>query len=492
MASSRPDRGTSGRAPPPVVVGAGPNGLAAAALLAREGYAPRVLEAHETLGGGTRSAQLTLPGFVHDVCSAVHPLAVASPFLAGLPLQEHGLRWAHPPVALAHPLDDGSAVTLEREVDATAAGLGRDGDAYRALMRPLVAAWPALAQEVLGPVLHLPRRPWPLARFGVRALWPARLLARGAFSDERARALFAGVAAHGMMPLDAPASAAIGLVLTAAGHAVGWPFVAGGSQRLADALAAYVRDRGGEIVTGQRVDSLEQIADRSVVLCDLTPRELLRVAGPRLGGGYRRSLERYRYGPGVFKIDYALDAPVPWTAEACRRAGTVHLGGTLAEIADAEGQVARGELPERPFVLLAQPSLFDEERAPAGRHTLWAYCHVPSGSGADMTGVIEAQIERFAPGFRERVLARHARTAIELERDNPNFVGGDINGGMLSLRQIVARPTWRPVPYSTPDPLLFVCSSATPPGGGVHGMSGYHAARAALRRLRGAEGTRGR
>lgn len=458
--------------------------MAAAALLAREGARPRLFEAHDTIGGGLRSAEVTRPGFVHDLCASVLPLAVGSPFLSGLPLADHGLAWVHPGAPLAHPLDGGSAVMLERDLDATAAGLGPDGPAYRALVEPLAEAWPALAEEVLGPVAHLPRHPWALARFGMRAPWPARFLAERAFAGPRARALFAGLAAHGMIPLGAPASSAIGLVLAATGHAVGWPFVRGGAQKLADALAAEVRAHGGEIVTGHRVDDVDAVAQGSVVLFDLTPRELLRVAGPRFSGGYRRALERYRYGPGTFKIDYALSGPIPWAADACRRAGTVHLGGTLEEIAAAEAAVARGEMPERPFVLLAQPTLFDPTRAPEGRHVAWAYAHVPAGSDVDASDRIEAQIERFAPGFRERVLARHTRNAVETEAYDPNFVGGDVNGGLLSLRQIVARPAWRADPYGTSDPDLFVGSAATPPGGGVHGMAGYHAARSVLRRLR--------
>ena len=466
-----------------VIVGAGPNGLAAAALLAREGFATLLLEASTTVGGGTRSAELTLPGFLHDVCSAIHPMAVGSPFLTELPLASRGLEWIHPPLPLAHPLDGDDAVVSARDLGETAAGLGGDTGAYRALFGPIASSWGALAPDILGPLLRLPAHPVALARFGARALWPASALARVSFRGERARALFAGLSAHGMLPLEAPASAAIALVLGALAHARGWPLPRGGAQRIAAAIADYARDLGAEIETGRRVDALSELPSSRVVLLDLTPVEALRVAGDRLPSAYRRALRRYRYGPGVFKVDYALDGPIPWRAAACGRAGTVHVGGTLAEVAAAEDEVARGRHPERPFVLVTQPSLFDPTRAPAGRHTAWAYCHVPNGSGVDMTERIEAQLKRFAPGFRDRVLARHTRNAAELADYNPNYVGGDINGGLLDLRQIVARPALRRVPYATPDPDLFLCSSATPPGGGVHGMSGYHAARAAIARL---------
>ncbi len=474
-----------------VVVGSGPNGLTAAVHLARTGMRVLVLEAADAPGGGTRCAALTLPGYIHDVCSAVHPLAVGSPALAALPLQQHGLAWVHPPLPLAHPLDGGRAVALHRDLDETARGLGRDGPAYSALLGPLVRRWDALAREVLAPVLHWPREALLYARFGLRALPSARGLARRRFAEEPARALWAGMAAHSMLPLEAPLSSAIAAVLGAAGHAVGWPLPLGGAERIPEALVAVLREHGGEVRTGERVDDVDALPPSRAVLLDLTPREALRVAGHRFPEGYRRALERYRYGPGVFKLDYALDGPIPWEADACRRAGTVHLGGTLEEIAASERAVAEGRTAERPYVLLAQPSRFDPGRAPRGRHTAWAYCHVPNGSSEDMTARIEQQIERFAPGFSERVLARAGRAAPALEAYNANYVGGDINGGLLDLRQALARPTLRRDPYSTPDPGLFLCSSATPPGGGVHGMAGYHAASSVLRRLaRGAPHTR--
>ncbi|HET9495409.1 MAG TPA: NAD(P)/FAD-dependent oxidoreductase [Chloroflexia bacterium] len=466
-----------------VVVGAGPNGLAAAITMARAGRSVLVLEARDTVGGGCRSAQLTLPGFTHDVCSAIHPLGPASPFMRSLPLTEHGLEWVQPSAPLAHPLDDGTAVVLERSVGATALKVGRDAASYRRLVGPVVRDWPRLSRDVLGP-LRIPRHPVALARFGLKALLPALLLSRAAFKGERARALFAGMAAHSMLPLERPPSASFGLVLAALGHVVGWPVARGGSQRIVDAMASYLRSLGGEITTGRRVGSLDDLPPAKSVLFDLTPRQIVRIAGERLPGGYRRQLGRYRYGPGVFKVDWALEGPVPWKAAECLRASTVHLGGTLEEIAEAERAVWRGEHPERPFVLVGQQSLFDRTRAPEGKHTLWAYCHVPHGSTRDMTGRIEAQLERFAPGFGERVLARHTMSAAQMQRYNANYIGGDINGGVQDLLQLFTRPTLSLVPYSTPAEGIYICSSSTPPGGGVHGMCGYHAASVALRDLR--------
>ena len=464
-----------------VVVGSGPNGLAAAITLARAGCSVLVLEAAETVGGGLRSKPLTLPGFVHDVCAAIHPLAAASPFFRSLPLANHGVTWVEPDAALAHPLDDSQALLLERSLQCTGAALGADGNAYVDLMAPLVERWEPLMDMLLGP-LRLPRHPLLLARFGLPGLRSAQILAEGTFAGQAARGLFAGLAAHAVLPLDKRPSAAFGLLLGILGHAVGWPLVRGGSQRLANAMASYLTSLGGEIQTEAPVASVDDLPPSRVVLLDVTPRQMLRLAGHRLPNSYRRQLARYRYGPGVFKMDWALDGPIPWRAKACQHAATVHLGGTLEEIADAERAAFNGQHSERPFVILAQPSLFDDTRAPAGQHTVWAYCHVPHGFTFDMSEHIENQIERFAPGFRERVLARHVMAPTALEQYNSNYVGGDISGGVQDLRQLFTRPAVRLTPYATPDRKLFICSASTPPGGGVHGMSGYFAAQAALRR----------
>lgn len=438
-----------------------------------------VLEANATIGGGARSAELTLPGFIHDVCSAIHPLGAGSPFFHSLPLERFGLDWIQPEIALAHPLDGGGAASLYRDIDETAAGL--QDKAYGRLMRPLVREWENFTEEFLQPMLHLPRHPFLLAGFGAAAVCPARLLAKLLFKREESRALFAGMAAHSFLPLEALASGAFALVLGLAGHAVGWPLPRGGSQAIANALAGYLRELGGKIETGRRVDDLAELPKARVVLFDVTSWQFLRMAGDRLPPRYRRRLARFRHAPGVFKIDYALSAPIPWAADACRRAGTVHLGGTLDEIAAGERQVTQGRHPERPFVLVAQQSLFDSSRAPSGQHTLWAYCHVPHGSRVDMSERIEQQVERFAPGFRDCILARSCRATADLEMGNANLVGGDINGGAANLRQLIARPILSPTPYRTPLKGVYLCSSSTPPGGGVHGMCGYHAARTALR-----------
>lgn len=467
--------------PDAVVVGAGPNGLAAAITLAGAGRSVLVVEAAETIGGGVRSAELTLPGFVHDVCSAIHPLAKASPCFGALPLAEHGMELVEPPAPLAHPLDDGTAVMLERSVGETAAGLGADAEAYRKLMAPLVERSERIESFVLGRS-PIPRRPLTAARFGLLGLRSAVGLA-DRFESERARALFAGLAAHSIQDLYRSPTASFGLVLGLLGHRHGWPLVRGGSQQLADALASYLRSLGGEIETGRQVDSIDELPESRVTMLDITPRQVLRVAGHRLPGRYVRALRRYRYGPGVFKVDWALDGPAPWTAEGCTRAATIHVGGTLEEIAASEHAVWSGEAPERPFVLVAQQSLFDETRAPDGKHTLWAYCHVPNGSRVDMAERIEAQIERFAPGFRELVLGRSVHGPAEIERENENYVGGDINGGVQDLRQLYTRPAIRLNPYSTPVDGLYICSSSTPPGGGVHGLCGYYAAQSALKGL---------
>ena len=463
-----------------VVIGSGPNGLAAAITLARAGRRVLVREAETTVGGGVRSAELTLPGFVHDVCSSIHPLVPGSPFFRELPLAEHGLELVHSPAALAHPFDDGSAALVWRSLDETAASLGEDEGAYRRLVGSVCEGWSDLEGSVLGPLVAAPRHPLALGRFGLHGLRSAAGLARSAFAGERARALFAGFAAHSIVPLERSPTAGFGLVLLASAHLFGWPFPRGGSQRIADALVSLLGRLGGEVVSGNPVDSLDDLVE-DVVLADVVPRELLRIAQDRLPAAYAARLGRFRHGPGAFKIDFALDGPIPWRAELCSQAGTVHLGGTLDEIRASERAPWEGRHSERPFVLLAQHSLFDPTRAPEGKHTAWAYCHVPNGSTVDMTERIEAQIERFAPGFRELILARSVLPPAELERRNRNLVGGDINAGAATLRSLVARPVFKVVPYRTPVPGLYLCSAATPPGGGVHGMCGYLAARAALR-----------
>jgi len=463
-----------------VVVGTGPNGFSAAITLARMGAKVLMLEAKPTHGGGMRTLELTLPGFRHDMCSSIHPLGVASPFFRSLPLADHGLEWIFPDAELAHPLDHGEAMIVERSIDATAAQLGRDAAAYRRLMTPLVNNYEKVLAEFLGP-LRFPHHPLVMAAFGVFAIQSASGLAHGWYREERARALFAGMAAHSMLPLEKPATAAFGLMLSMLAHAVGWPLARGGSQSIADALASYFRSLGGEIVTDRPVSALTELPPARSVLLDVSPRQLLQIGGDQLPEGYRRQLEAYRYGPGVFKIDYALSAPIPWRDPACARAATVHLGGTLAEIAASERAAWTGQLPPQPYSLLVQPTLFDPSRAPTGKHIAWVYCHVPHGSDEPNLQAIEAQIERFAPGFRECVLARQTHTAQAMERYNANYIGGDINGGVQDLGQLFTRPTFRLVPYSTPLDNLFLCSSSTPPGGGVHGMCGYYAALAARR-----------
>lgn len=461
------------------MVGAGPNGLAAAITLAQAGLKTVLREAQPAIGGGLRAEALTLPGFTHDVCSAVYAVALTSPFFTSLPLDRYGLEWVQPPVPLAHPLDDGSAALLERSLEATARGLGPGGRAWARLHGPFVRAWPRLAHDLLAPPLRFPRSPLLMARFGLQAVRPATSVARG-LGGAKARALFAGNAAHSFLALDTPGTAAFGLLLSGAGHAVGWPIPRGGSGRIADALAAYFRSLGGEILTSAPLERIEELDGMRIILLDLTPRQVLRVAGARLPPWYRRALERYRYGSAAFKVDWALDGPTPWSAPECARAATVHLGGTLEEIAASEAAHVRGALHERPFVLFVQPTLFDPTRAPPGRHTAWAYCHVPHGYAGDALDRIERQVERYAPGFRERILARSVLTPADLERRNANLVGGDISGGMMDLPQVFARPIARPTPYRTPLRGVYLCSSSTPPGGGVHGMSGHLAARAAV------------
>ena len=464
-----------------IIVGSGPNGLAAAITLARAGRSVTVLEARDHTGGGATSAELTLPGFIHDHCSAVHPLALESAFFSSLPLAEHGLEWVQPPAPLAHPLDDGTAMMLERSLPETAAGLGADADAYSRLFQPLLDDWDYLKSEFLRPI-RFPRHPLRMARFGLPGLLPATFLARAVFREPRAKALFAGIAAHSVLPLESPGTSAFGLVLGLAGHHAGWPMPKGGAGAITRALVSYFQSLGGEVVTGHPVKSMADLPDSRAVLFDLTPRQILAIAGEELSSGFCRSLEKYRYGPGVFKLDWALDGPIPWRAQETLRAATVHLGGIMEEVADSERDAWRGRESARPFVLLVQPSLFDPTRAPAGKQTAWAYCHVPNDSHADMTGRIEAQVERFAPGFRDRILARSILTPQRLQQDNANLIGGDIGGGAANLTQLLLRPTrWL---YGTSNPRLFICSSSTPPGGGVHGLCGYYAAQTALNFLR--------
>jgi phytoene dehydrogenase-like protein len=464
-----------------LVIGSGPNGLAGAITLAQAGRTVTVVEGAETPGGGCRSEELTLPGFIHDPCSTVHSLALASPFLRALPLEQHGLELVHPEAPLAHPLDDGTAVMLERSVETTAQNLGADAAAYRRLVGPLVDDADALMGEILGP-LRPPRHPLVMARFGLSAVRSAVGLARARFDGERARALFAGLSAHSMLSLRSPASASFGLVLGISAHAYGWPVAKGESQCLADALVEHLQGLGGRVETGRWVESQDELGDAEIVLADVTPDALQRLAGPRLPAGYSRRLARYRYGPGIFKLDWALSQPIPWSAPGVERAGTVHLGGRLDEIAASEQSATRGGHAERPYILLVQPTLFDPSRAPEGKHIAWAYCHVPNGSDRDMTAAIEDQVERFAPGFRDVVLERSAMGPATVQARNPNYVGGDINAGLQDLRQLFTRPVPRIVPYSTPIDGLYLCSSSTPPGGGVHGMCGMWAARAALRK----------
>jgi phytoene dehydrogenase-like protein len=465
-----------------VIVGSGPNGLAAAVALAREGASVVVLEGRDEPGGGTRTSELTLPGFLHDVCSACHPMGILSPFFRSLPLGDHGLRWIQPTVSAAHPLDGQPAVLLRRSLADTAQALGPDARAYERLVGPLLRDPHGLMQDLLGP-LRLPRHPLAMLRFGLKAVRSATGLARARFRGDRARALFAGCAAHSVLPLERSLTAALGLLFCFTGHVEEWPVAEGGSASIARALASLLASLGGRIETGRFVRTLADLPRARVVLFDTSPAQLAAIAEPALPAGYVRRLRRYRYGPGVFKIDWALDGPIPWADPTVLDASTVHLGGTLDEIAAAEAAVWRGEHPERPFVMLVQQSQFDRTRAPGDRHTGYAYCHVPGGSTVDRTGAIERQVERFAPGFRDRVLARHVVNTADLESYNPSLVGGAITGGVADLGQLFTRPVARWNPYTTPNERIFLCSAATPPGGGVHGMSGYYAARAALRRL---------
>lgn len=461
-----------------IVVGSGPNGLAAAITLQQTGLSVLVIEGRSSIGGGLRSAELTLPGFVHDICAAIHPLAVASPFFRTLPLDEHGLRYVYPDIAVAHPFDDGTAAVLTGGFKETAHRLLEDGAAYSRLIGPMVDNWPDIVPDILGPPCF-PRHPLTMAKFALNALTASSSVARH-FTTRNAKGLWAGMAAHSMLPLTRVPTSAIGLVLMASAHVGGWPIAVGGSGMISGALGSYFLSLGGKIETGFDVKSLDQLPSSSAVLLDVTPRQLLRIAGHKFSRLYKWQLSRYHYGMGVFKIDWALDAPIPFTSLEARRAGTVHLGGSFDEISNSEQLVWEGKCPDKPFVLLAQQTLFDTSRAPEGKHTAWAYCHVPGGSTADMTAVIEKQVEHYAPGFRDLILARHTMNTADLESYNPNYIGGDINGGAISLNQLFTRPALRSSPYKTSAKGIYICSSSTPPGGGVHGMCGYHAAKKAL------------
>jgi phytoene dehydrogenase-like protein len=465
-----------------VVIGSGPNGLSAAITLAKAGRSVLVIEGRETIGGGARTAELTLPGFQHDICSSVHPFGAFSPVFAKMPLERYGLEWVSPPVELAHPFDDGSAAILHRSMTVTAASLGADGDAWSKLMQPLLDDVEAIFDSLLGP-LRLPHHPIAMARFGIAGLRSIVGLSKTSFRDRYAPALLGGIAAHALVPLTQPPTAAFALMLGLAGHFVGWPYARGGSQSISNALAGYLRDLGGEIVTGWPVRTLRELPPTRAVLFDTAARGMVEIAGDALPAGYRRQIGRFRRSPGSFKVDFALSEPVPWTNPECHRAGTLHLSGTLEEMTAAEQAVADGKHPPNPVVIAAQNSRFDPTRAPDRQHTFWAYCHVPNGSTVDMTSAIEDQIERYAPGFRETILARHTINAVEFEAYNPNYIGGDINGGIQDLRQIFTRPAPRIDPYSTPNPRLYLCSSSTPPGGGVHGIAGWFAAQSALKRV---------
>lgn len=463
-----------------IIVGSGPNGLAAAITLQREGLRVLLLEAKETIGGGMRTAELTLPGFHHDVCSAVHPMGAASPFLRSLPLHDFGLEYIQPEVLAAHPFDDGTAAALYQSLDETIAGMGKDGEVYRRLFEPLIESWPLIDTHILGPMLKIPRHPFALAQFGLKSLQSGKQIA-ARFRTTEARGLWSGIVAHSMIPLEALTSSAIAFVLTIAGHRSGWPIPKGGSQSIADALAAYFRSLGGTIQTNTPVTTLGNLPESKAILFDTSPKHLVQICGDRLSSFYRWQLKRHRYGMGVFKVDWALSEPVPFKSEVARKAGTVHLGGTFEEVARGERQTWMGKHPERPFVLFTQQSVFDSSRAPLGKHTGWAYCHVPNGSAVDMTEAITNQLERFAPGFRDTILAEHTFNTVAMEDYNSNYIGGDINGGVVNIAQLFNRPVLRLSPYRTSAQGIYICSASTPPGGGVHGMGGFYAATQALK-----------
>jgi phytoene dehydrogenase-like protein len=462
-----------------IVVGSGPNGLAASITLQKSGLSVLLIEAKDTIGGGLRSAELTMPGFIHDVCSAVHPLAVSSPFFKSISLEDYGLQFIHAPIAAAHPFQDGTAAALFRSIDETVTTLNGDGKAYRGLIEPLLSSWPELSEEIFGP-FHFPRHPFAMARFGIKGLSSATHLVKH-FHSKEARALWGGMAAHSVQPLSNLATSAFGLVMILTGHASGWPIVKGGSNQIANALVNYFISLGGKVETNFHVQSLSQLPSADAFLFDVAPKQLLQIAGDKFSSFYKWQLKRYRYGMGVFKIDWALSEPIPFTSPLCKQAGTIHVGNTFEEIVASEQLTADGNHSEHPFVLLAQQSLFDPSRAPQGKQTAWAYCHVPNGSPIDMTERIENQVERFAPGFRDTIIARHTMNAQQVQQYNPNYVGGDINGGVIDITQLFSRPALRLSPYRTSANGIYICSSSTPPGGGVHGMCGYHAAMKAMK-----------
>jgi phytoene dehydrogenase-like protein len=465
-----------------LIIGSGPNGLAAAITLAQAGLSVAIFEAKNTIGGGTRSGELTLPGFTHDICSAVHPLGIGSPFFQSLPLEKHGLQWIHPFIPLAHPFDDGMAAVLSKSIEATCKTLNGDASQYKKLIEPFVKNWDRLASDIFAP-LHFPKHPILMTHFAYFALRSAHGLSSSLFKSKQAQAFFAGLSAHAIMPLTKPLTAAFGLILAILGHTVGWPFPQGGSQKIANALASFFLSLKGKIYTGVNVENLEDLPSTRVILCDLSPKQFLKIGKKHLPLKYYSQLEKYRYGPGVFKIDWALNAPIPWKAKECLQAGTIHIGGNFEEIVESEKKVWENKYTKKPYIILAQPSLFDPSRAPPTYHTAWGYCHVPNGSDRDMTEEIENQIERFAPNFKDCILARSTRTAKEMENYNPNYVGGDINGGVQDIYQLFTRPSKQLIPYSTPLKGVYLCSSSTPPGGGVHGMCGYYAALIALKQI---------
>jgi phytoene dehydrogenase-like protein len=466
-----------------LIIGSGPNGLSAAIALAQKGLSVKVYESADTVGGGTRTKELTLPGFHHDVCSAIHPMAVGSPFWKKLPLEQYGLKWIHPTYPLAHPLDDAPAAVLHKSLDETAAGLHQDGEAYKQLFQLFVDQWDDLGPELLSPLQRFPAHPLLLAKFGLKALQPAQGLAEHRFSTEQARSLFAGLAAHSTLPLDKISTSAIGLVLGIIGHKIGWPMPKGGSHQITKVLAAHLEQLGGEIETNAEIVTLRELPRSQIILFGNTPKQILRIAEKELPASYAKKLRSFKYGAGVYKMDIALGEPIPWLDDRCGQAGTVHLGGTLQEIARSERTIAKGGHPDRPYVLLSQQSMFDESRAPEGKHTAWAYCHVPNGSTRDMSNPILGQIERFAPGFKDCILDYHVMNTRAIERYNANYIGGDINGGKQDITQLFTRPAGLLDPYHIPGTSMFICSSSTPPGGGVHGMCGYNAGQSALRYL---------